>query len=974
MKRILIITPHLSTGGLPQYLLQKIEHFKNDYEFYVVEWSDISGDVFVVQKNKLRNLLGDNLITLWENKNLIFDKIKTITPDVIHFEEIPETFIDDNILNELYSDDRTYTIVSTTHSSFTNPKDIRYTADKYILPSIWSQKIFQDYYGDTIPCEVWEYPTLNIVYDKDRSKEEMGFDKDYKHVLHVGLFTPGKNQKFIIDLAKTLLDHKIKFHFVGNQASNFEDYWKPLMGELPSNCIWHGERSDVDRYYMASDLFMFPSLYELNPLSLKEATSYGLPLFINNLETYMGQYDDVATYISEDQTLNKINILKLLEIKPKIKIVHLLTDVTHKREIESMSFISELSKFGFDYEPVINEIYEGIPPSDLCNRPHQISNSPTELGNGYGMLTGRHYGCFLAHTNAIKNIDENYDYTLIFEADANIVGDINDFVNIIYKSCLISEKYDGYYVSYSNNPTNSHKTIFDNDFIQTGANQDLAHAYMIPTKYKQWYVDRINDTGWDGTDIWFNIIFSDHNKNRLTTRKSYSNQIEGLSLIDGYVKWSDKVKYDYIEIGTSDFDTLVDTLPESYVGLSIDPIKEYLERLPNKPNNAKINVAITDDDRIAKVYLVDPMDIQVYNMPEWIKGCTSIDNPHPSVVRYLNEHNLSDIYKIDEIECLSFRTLIDKYKIDEVDYLKVDAEGHDFIILNDLLKTNLRPKKILFEANSLYNESDIQSMVKLLEENNYTMIQRTFDNIIVRYKNEMDNTPSQKPILILSTGRRLNYFTQTIKSLFDKDKNFNDRVKKVWVLDDRSTPNDRYHMDKIMTSYFGDNCNIISFNDNTPFYFINKFNIIKNLITPEDIILFLEDDWECHDNLNLNFHINNLINSDWTQIAFADPFEIQDTYIQNENSIGLDYWKNPYPNLFKHPYKWDGDICYWRSGSINHWTNNPSLIKGEVFFRTDFKYEKNFEAIFANEINGNQVFTQECLFRHFGEDSLIDKL
>jgi hypothetical protein len=102
MKRILIITPHLSTGGLPQYLLQKIEHFKNEYEFYVVEWSDISGDAFVVQKNKLKNLLGDNLITLWENKNEIFDQIKIIKPDVIHFEEFPETFIGISILDQIF--------------------------------------------------------------------------------------------------------------------------------------------------------------------------------------------------------------------------------------------------------------------------------------------------------------------------------------------------------------------------------------------------------------------------------------------------------------------------------------------------------------------------------------------------------------------------------------------------------------------------------------------------------------------------------------------------------------------------------------------------------------------------------------------------------------------------------------------------------------------------------------------------------
>ena len=150
--------------------------------------------------------------------------------------------------------------------------------------------------------------------------------------------------------------------------------------------------------------------------------------------------------------------------------------------------------------------------------------------------------------------------------------------------------------------------------------------------------------------------------------------------------------------------------------------------------------------------------------------------------------------------------------------------------------------------------------------------------------------------------------------------------------------------------------------------------MIKNLITRDDIVFLMEDDWECHDNLRLEFHINNLLNSNWTQIAFADPIEIQDQDIQINYRLDIDYWKNPYPNTFKHPYKWDGDICYWNRGSINNWTNNPSLIKGEVFFRNDFVLCKNFEAEFANSINGNQVFTNECLFRHFGENSLINKL
>jgi hypothetical protein len=42
------------------------------------------------------------------------------------------------------------------------------------------------------------------------------------------------------------------------------------------------------------------------------------------------------------------------------------------------------------------------------------------------------------------------------------------------------------------------------------------------------------------------------------------------------------MRYDFIEIGTSDFETLLQE--SSGVGLSIEPLKFYLDNLPNKDN------------------------------------------------------------------------------------------------------------------------------------------------------------------------------------------------------------------------------------------------------------------------------------------------------------------------------------------------------------------------------------------------------
>jgi autotransporter strand-loop-strand O-heptosyltransferase len=339
MEKILIITPHLSTGGQPQYLFKKLQTFQGSAQYCVIEWDDITGGVLVVQKNKIKNLLGENLITLGADKNKVFDYIQQIGPDVIHFEELPETFIADNILDRIYENSRTYKITCTTHSSFTNPAELKYSADKFILVSEWSKNIFVEHFKGSVPCEVWEYPVEPVEYDKAEAKKRLDFDPEYKHVLNVGLFTPGKNQQHIVELAKRLRKYKIIFHFVGNQADNFKSYWEPIMADFPDNCIWHGERDDVNEFYKAADIFYFPSNFELNPLSIKEATAHGLPVFMKKLETCTPQN---AHIISDNIEVNKSKLLDFFGSSVEHDVITLV--VSHANNMYRKDLLKECLK------------------------------------------------------------------------------------------------------------------------------------------------------------------------------------------------------------------------------------------------------------------------------------------------------------------------------------------------------------------------------------------------------------------------------------------------------------------------------------------------------------------------------------------------------------------------------------------------------------------------------------------------------
>ncbi len=64
------------------------------------------------------------------------------------------------------------------------------------------------------------------------------------------------------------------------------------MESKTDNCLVWGERNDVNSFIQASDLHLFTSNLELNPLSVKESLEYSIPTMIFNLNTYMGKYDE----------------------------------------------------------------------------------------------------------------------------------------------------------------------------------------------------------------------------------------------------------------------------------------------------------------------------------------------------------------------------------------------------------------------------------------------------------------------------------------------------------------------------------------------------------------------------------------------------------------------------------------------------------------------------------------------------------
>ena len=310
--KLLFLAPHLSTGGMPAFLLKRIETLIHDYEIHVVEYSNYS-DEYTVQKDEIKRIV-KNFYTLGENKLELIDIIKNNKIDVVHIDEMIENIdiyneIPKELLNQLYSNERTWRIVETCHNITFNPADKIYIPDGYAFCTPYHLKTFKhlprNYKVITFPIEA-RYSTMSR---KNFAKNYLGWEKHKQHVLNVGLWTPGKNQGEGIEIARKFPD--VEFHFVGNQAVNFKEYWEPLMKNLPPNVHVYGERNDIENFLIACNVFMFNSLIECNPLVLREAIGHRKPILARNLPQYDGMFDEYITELNMDTVESDLKYMLL---------------------------------------------------------------------------------------------------------------------------------------------------------------------------------------------------------------------------------------------------------------------------------------------------------------------------------------------------------------------------------------------------------------------------------------------------------------------------------------------------------------------------------------------------------------------------------------------------------------------------------------------------------------------------------------
>ena len=189
--------------------------------------------------------------------------------------------------------------------------------------------------------------------------------------------------------------------------------------------------------------------------------------------------------------------------------------------------------------------------------------------------------------------------------------------------------------------------------------------------------------------------------------------------------------YDFIEIGTSDFHTCIQSCGPDDYGLSIEPIKLYLDRLPDKKNVTKINCAISIDGTAYKdkIYWIHPDDIRKHKLYNFVKGCNKIGEPHTMHLEILEYADIT--VQVTEVDMIPIAAIFSEYNVSKIKLLKIDAEGCDCDILKTLvpvLKSREKayyPDKIIFEANYLTQPERIKETITMYEELGYETEKRT---------------------------------------------------------------------------------------------------------------------------------------------------------------------------------------------------------------------------------------------------------
>lgn len=159
----------------------------------------------------------------------------------------------------------------------------------------------------------------------------------------------------------------------------------------------------------------------------------------------------------------------------------------------------------------------------------------------------------------------------------------------------------------------------------------------------------------------------------------------------------------FVEIGCCYFDTLYPLLEQGWKGYMIDPIGEYLDKIPHHENLHRIEGAVTSQKlfKTPSLQLTYVTEQHYKELGEFerqnYQGMGSTQPFRTGISRgKIGNYKEGDIAtKI--VPTISLNWFIDYFKISKIDLLKIDTEGADFDILASIDLSKIEVDEIRIE-------------------------------------------------------------------------------------------------------------------------------------------------------------------------------------------------------------------------------------------------------------------------------------
>jgi FkbM family methyltransferase len=180
-----------------------------------------------------------------------------------------------------------------------------------------------------------------------------------------------------------------------------------------------------------------------------------------------------------------------------------------------------------------------------------------------------------------------------------------------------------------------------------------------------------------------------------------------------------------LNIGAMDgvlFDELIGyTNMYNFKGLYVEPIPYLFEKLKNNINgegNLFENSAISNYNGEIEMVMIDQEVIDQGLVHSCFYGMSAVYPPKNGLGSEFDKPTVDKYGKRFLAKCITLDKLLRKHKIESYDIIKVDAEGHDYIIFEQIDFDEFRPKVVRLEWINL-SQDEQDKIIKKFELNNY---------------------------------------------------------------------------------------------------------------------------------------------------------------------------------------------------------------------------------------------------------------